>query len=200
MYTPYLSQRTHRSRPRKRERFSCRRSTSLWWITEYSVQVSLNRLVSASSSLCDSDPSCNLSVFDSVVVLVRESYLCPEPYPEVNVEFAKSNGIQVFQFGIERCKEPFVNIPDQVIREALQVLLDTENHPVLIHCKSGKHRTGCLVGCVRKIQRWCLSSIFDEYQRFAASKARISDQRFMELFDISNLRHSPLSFSCSKRC
>ncbi|XP_013608890.1 uncharacterized protein LOC106366906 isoform X3 [Brassica napus] len=123
MYTPYLSQRTHRSRPRKRERFSCRRSTSLWWITEYSVQVSLNRLVSASSSLCDSDPSCNLSVFDSVVVLVRESYLCPEPYPEVNVEFAKSNGIQVFQFGIERCKEPFVNIPDQVIREALQVLL-----------------------------------------------------------------------------
>ncbi|KAF2536943.1 hypothetical protein F2Q68_00020567 [Brassica cretica] len=31
-------------------------------------------------------------------------YLCPEPYPEVNVEFAKSNGIQVFQFGIERCK------------------------------------------------------------------------------------------------
>ncbi|KAF3504723.1 hypothetical protein F2Q69_00042071 [Brassica cretica] len=62
------------------------------------------------------------------------------------------------------------------------------------------HRTGCLVGCVRKIQRWCLSSIFDEYQRFAASKARISDQRFMELFDISNLRHSPLSFSCSKRC
>ena len=75
MYTPYLSQRTHRSRPRKRERFSCRRSTSLWWITEYSVQVSLNRLVSASSSLCDSDPSCNLSVFDSVVVLVRESYV-----------------------------------------------------------------------------------------------------------------------------
>lgn len=76
-------------------------------------------------------------------------YLCPEPYPEVNVEFAKSNGIHVFQFGIERCKvrsiveidlylristkircfslfffqEPFVNIPDQVIREALQVLL-----------------------------------------------------------------------------
>jgi tyrosine-protein phosphatase SIW14 len=131
------------------------------------------------------------------IVIYR--YLCPEAYPEVNREFAKSNGIQVFQFGIERCKEPFVNIPDEVIREALQVLLDTENHPVLIHCKSGKHRTGCLVGCVRKIQRWCLSSIFDEYQRFAAAKARISDQRFMELFDISNLKHTPLSFSCSKR-
>ncbi|XP_010539380.1 PREDICTED: probable tyrosine-protein phosphatase At1g05000 [Tarenaya hassleriana] len=126
-------------------------------------------------------------------------YLCPESYPEVNNEFAEANGVEVFQFGIERCKEPFVNIPDEVIREALKVLLDTTNHPVLVHCKSGKHRTGCLVGCLRKVQRWCLSSIFDEYQRFAASKARISDQRFMELFDISSLRHSPMSFSCSMR-
>ncbi|XP_028075954.1 tyrosine-protein phosphatase DSP2-like [Camellia sinensis] len=30
--------------------------------------------------------------------------LCPEPYPEANVEFVKSNGIQLFQFGIEGCK------------------------------------------------------------------------------------------------
>ena len=62
-----------------------------------------------------------------------------------------------------------------------------------------QHRTGCLVGCLRKLQRWCLTSVFDEYQRFAAAKARISDQRFMELFDISDLKHLPMSFSCSKR-
>ncbi|CAL5411730.1 unnamed protein product [Camellia sinensis] len=30
--------------------------------------------------------------------------LCPEPYPEPNAEFVKSNGIQLFQFGIEGCK------------------------------------------------------------------------------------------------
>ncbi|CAN1232690.1 Tyrosine-protein phosphatase DSP1, partial [Linum perenne] len=51
-----------------------------------------------------------------------------------------------------------------------------------------KHRTGCVVGCLRKLQKWCLSSIFDEYQRFAAAKARVSDQRFMELFDVSTLK------------
>ncbi|WRX27519.1 Atypical dual-specificity phosphatase Siw14-like - like 3 [Theobroma cacao] len=62
-----------------------------------------------------------------------------------------------------------------------------------------KHRTGCLVGCLRKVQRWCLSSIFDEYQRFAAAKARVSDQRFMERFEVSSLKHSPTTFSCSKR-
>ncbi|EEF27985.1 tyrosine-protein phosphatase DSP1 isoform X1 [Ricinus communis] len=125
--------------------------------------------------------------------------LCPEPYPELNTEFLKANGITLFQFGIEGYKEPFVNIPEDMIREALKVVLDVRNHPVLVHCKRGKHRTGCVVGCLRKLQRWCLTSIFDEYQRFAAAKARVSDQRFMELFDVSTLKHIPMSFSCSKR-
>lgn len=58
-----------------------------------------------------------------------------------------------------------------------------------IHCRPLiQHRTGCLVGCLRKMQRWSLLSIFDEYQRFAAAKARVSDQRFMELFDASSLK------------
>ncbi|CAN6574209.1 unnamed protein product [Malus baccata var. baccata] len=125
--------------------------------------------------------------------------LCPEPYPEANMEFLKSNGIKLFQFGIDGYKEPFVNIPDDTIREALKVVLDVRNHPVLIHCKRGKHRTGCLVGCLRKLQRWCLTSVFDEYQRFAAAKARVADQRFMEMFDVSSLKHLPMTFSCSKK-
>ncbi|KAM1324465.1 hypothetical protein PS2_045230 [Malus domestica] len=125
--------------------------------------------------------------------------LCPEPYPETNMEFLKSNGIKLFQFGIDGYKEPFVNIPDDTIREALKVVLDVRNHPVLIHCKRGKHRTGCLVGCLRKLQRWCLTSVFDEYQRFAAAKARVADQRFMEMFDVSSMKHLPMTFSCSKK-
>ncbi|KAM1016026.1 hypothetical protein ACFX13_046509 [Malus domestica] len=125
--------------------------------------------------------------------------LCPEPYPEANMEFLKSNGIKLFQFGIDGYKEPFVNIPDDTIREALKVVLDVRNHPVLIHCKRGKHRTGCLVGCLRKLQRWCLTSVFDEYQRFAAAKARVADQRFMEMFDVSSMKHLPMTFSCSKK-
>ncbi|GAA0141410.1 protein phosphatase [Lithospermum erythrorhizon] len=126
-------------------------------------------------------------------------YLCPEPYPEANMEFLKANGIRLFQFGIEGCKEPFVNIPEETIREALRVAIDARNHPLLIHCKRGKHRTGCLVGCLRKLQRWCLTAMFDEYQRYAAAKARVSDLRFLELFDVSTFKHAPLSFSVSKR-
>ncbi|XP_022639872.1 probable tyrosine-protein phosphatase At1g05000 isoform X2 [Vigna radiata var. radiata] len=154
--------------------------------------------------------------------------LCPEPYPETTSEFLKDNGIRLYQFGIDGCKEPFVNIPNNTIREALKVALDVKNHPLLIHCKRGKvcimnlflriyfryflellffnfsvihdqHRTGCLVGCIRRLQRWCLSSVFDEYQRFAGAKARVSDQRFIELFDISCLKHHQLPFSCSRK-
>ncbi|VAI61348.1 unnamed protein product [Triticum turgidum subsp. durum] len=66
---------------------------------------------------------------------------------------------------------------------------DVRNHPVLIHCKRGKHRTGCVVGCLRKLQKWRLSSVLDEYLHFAAAKARKTDQRFMELFDTSSLVH-----------
>ncbi|XP_015878295.2 probable tyrosine-protein phosphatase DSP4 isoform X2 [Ziziphus jujuba] len=140
-------------------------------------------------------PPLNFAMVDNNIF----RYLCPEPYPEVNNKFLEANGIKLFQFAIEGCQEPFVNIPEETIREALKVVLDMGNHPLLIHCKRGKHRTGCLVGCLRRLQRWCLSSIFDEYQRFAAAKARVSDQRFIELFDISSLMHIPMPFSCSKK-
>ena len=38
------------------------------------------------------------------------------------------------------------------IGEALSILIDKRNHPVLVHCNKGKHRTGCLIGCMRKLQ------------------------------------------------
>ena len=53
---------------------------------------------------------------------------------------------------------------------------------MLIHCNKGKHRTGCVVGCLRKTQQWSMTSIFDEYRRFAGTKGRVMDQQFIELF------------------
>ena len=64
-------------------------------------------------------------------------------------------------------------------------MLDERNRPLLIHCNQGKHRTGCLVGCFRKAQRWSLVAIFEEYRRYADRKARIVDQQFIERIDLS---------------
>lgn len=113
----------------------------------------------------------------SVVVLI------PEPYPQENQQFVEENNIRFHQIPISGNKEPFVNIPQAGITEILKVVLNPENHPLLIHCNRGKHRTGCLVGCLRKLQNWSLTMIFDEYRRFAIPKVRALDQQFIELYE-----------------
>ncbi|KDN44519.1 hypothetical protein K437DRAFT_257039 [Tilletiaria anomala UBC 951] len=105
-----------------------------------------------------------------------------EEYPEQNNKFLDENGITFFQYGIPGNKEPFVHIPHDKITAALCTILDRRNHPMLIHCNKGKHRTGCLVGCLRKLQTWSLTAAFDEYRRFSFPKSRSMDQEFMELY------------------
>lgn len=50
-----------------------------------------------------------------------------------------------------------------------------------------QHRTGTLIGCLRKIQGWTLDAIYTEYRRYAAHKARLLDERFIASFDEEKL-------------
>jgi hypothetical protein len=43
------------------------------------------------------------------------------------------------------------------------------------------------MGILRKLQNWSITSIFDEYRRFAGGKIRLADQEFIELFDMKTL-------------
>ncbi|KAF2543294.1 hypothetical protein F2Q68_00033283 [Brassica cretica] len=65
-------------------------------------------------------------------------YLCPEPYPEENLKFLEANNIKLFQFGIEGKTDPPTPMPKDTVLDALRVLVDVRNHPILIHCKAGK--------------------------------------------------------------
>ncbi|KAK4770735.1 hypothetical protein SAY87_031267 [Trapa incisa] len=112
-------------------------------------------------------------------------YLCPEPYPEENLKHLESRNIRLFQFGIEGKTNGFL-----IIDLLIMFFSDVRNHPVLIHCNRGKHRTGCLVGCFRKLQNWCLSSVFEEYHCFAGVKSRVTDLKFIESFEVASLRFS----------
>jgi len=109
--------------------------------------------------------------------------LVVEEYPAKNRKFMRESGIDLIQIGLRSNKEPFVKVKQEKIEEAILKILDTRNHPMLIHCNKGKHRTGTLVGCVRKIQKWCLAAIFAEYIRYSSPKHRVMDQQFIELFD-----------------
>ncbi|KAL0073748.1 tyrosine phosphatase family-domain-containing protein [Phycomyces blakesleeanus] len=117
-------------------------------------------------------------------------YFAVEDYPPEMKHFVEHEGIEVLQFRMEGNKEPFVEVNPDDMSQALAKLLDERSHPVLIHCLKGKHRIGCLVGCLRKIQRWSMTSIFDEYRKFAGSRI-LADQEFIETFDHEGVPYDP---------
>lgn len=123
--------------------------------------------------------------FAYLKTLNLKSILCliPEDYPLLQLQFLKQENIQLFQLGMSGNKEPFVKISLELITEAAKIVLKPANHPILIHCNRGKHRTGCLVGVIRRLQNWSLTLIFDEYRKFAAPKERPMDLQFIELYE-----------------
>jgi hypothetical protein len=58
------------------------------------------------------------------------------------------------------------NVPGEnphVIAEFLKIMDDPASYPVLIHCKAGLHRTGCLVGVYRmEYQGWTPLNVIEE--------------------------------------
>ncbi|EFC47199.1 predicted protein, partial [Naegleria gruberi] len=72
---------------------------------------------------------------------------------------------------------------NDLIKEALEILMDKSYHPIMVVCSSGIHLTGTLIGCLRKLQDWSLTSIFTEYECFAGNNSRHIDQQFIEMFD-----------------
>ena len=72
--------------------------------------------------------------------------------------------------------------PEEICK-ALRVLLDQTRHPVLIHSLVGQARVGVVIGCLRKLQRWSLVAIFEEYRRFAGITSSLLDMQCIELFD-----------------
>ncbi|KAG7389458.1 hypothetical protein PHYPSEUDO_010343 [Phytophthora pseudosyringae] len=109
-------------------------------------------------------------------------YLCHQEHQPENVVFFKESNIEVFQCPIDGNKEPFISINPDAMADALRHLLDVRNHPILVHCTKGTHRTGCVIGCMRKMENWSLTSIIDEYCRFAGPRMRLLDQQFIEFF------------------
>lgn len=61
--------------------------------------------------------------------------------------------------------------------------MDGANHPLWIHCNQGRHRTGCVVACYRKIQGVPIEQILEEYIAYASPKARPGDIALIKSFD-----------------
>ncbi|KAJ2720617.1 tyrosine-protein phosphatase siw14 [Coemansia sp. Benny D115] len=121
-------------------------------------------------------------------------YIFDDDCKDYHLQFMEQNKINFRHFRVAANKEPFEEMEHEQIAEILGVVLDTRNHPVLVHCNRGIRRVGCLVGVIRKLQAWAMTAIFDEYQRFSGTKIRISDQEFIEVFKTAvqlDSQHAP---------
>ena len=105
-----------------------------------------------------------------------------ELFHEQNLKFYSQMGIRYVHCDCGENVEPFQQMSQAAVHRSIRLALKPENQPVLLHCLKGKSQSACVVGCIRKIQKWPLSSIFDEYKRFSG-KLYPLDLFFIELFD-----------------
>ncbi|PNS14594.1 hypothetical protein CAC42_2651 [Sphaceloma murrayae] len=100
------------------------------------------------------------------------------------LEFMAHNNIKHIQFDMPQNKSGEVHLSAELVTRVLHIVMARATHPILIHCNGGKHRTGCVVACFRKVQ-WHGNTVaaLAEYETFACGKSREGDKRFIEAFD-----------------
>lgn len=111
-------------------------------------------------------------------------WLAPDEPSEAFQNFLDEQGIETFHLGLsDHYQNPWNPVSEDMVIEALAIILEKKHYPLYVCCNLGRHRTGTVVGCLRKYQRWNLTSILDEYRRYAGQKVRLLNEQFMELFD-----------------
>jgi tyrosine-protein phosphatase SIW14 len=78
-------------------------------------------------------------------------------------------------------------VSEEIVKDTLEFVLNSQNHPVMIMGSSGINETGTVVGCLRRLQGWNLTSIIDEYRRFSGSKGKNVNELFIEMFDVTRI-------------
>lgn len=83
---------------------------------------------------------------------------------------------------ISSSSNPDISDVDDLVRKTLQLLLNKENWPVLLHCSRGKHRTGIVIGCLRALMNWPVGNRLQEYISFSHPKEREVDEEYIQNF------------------
>ena len=78
--------------------------------------------------------------FSQAVSNLCPSYLADQDYLTENIEWCGEHGIRIHHIGMQSSKEPFFDNDPELVAQALALLLDSRNYPILIHSNKGKHR------------------------------------------------------------
>ncbi|QSZ31597.1 hypothetical protein DSL72_001164 [Monilinia vaccinii-corymbosi] len=114
-----------------------------------------------------------------IVTLVKKEY------PPGFLAFIEAQGIRHYVIEMQGTKK--VDIPEHIMTQIMRISLDKENHPLLIHCNHGKHRTGCAAAIIRHVSGWGVQSIVEEYRSYAEPKARDVDIKYITEYKVSSL-------------
>ncbi|RMY03614.1 hypothetical protein D0867_10632 [Hortaea werneckii] len=124
----------------------------------------------------------NLEFLEGLNIRTILSFVATEP-SEHYTTWLRTAAITRVRIDIAPNKDGHVHTTWDSLCEALLLVLDSANYPLYLHCNQGRHRTGCVIACLRKIQRWPLDAVLAEYRVYASPKARDGDVELIKAFD-----------------
>ncbi|KAA8498565.1 putative tyrosine-protein phosphatase [Porphyridium purpureum] len=80
-------------------------------------------------------------------------------------EFCEAEGIRLVYFEVNKYDDS-VTMSQSIAAKIVSQMIRPENLPLYVHCRDGGNNTGLIVMCLRRLQNWSLSVIFDEFCRF----------------------------------
>ncbi|RMZ81336.1 hypothetical protein DV738_g2149, partial [Chaetothyriales sp. CBS 135597] len=114
--------------------------------------------------------------------------LVAQDLPLEYADFLSANAISHHHIPILANKDEDIYTDAETINKVLSIMLEPSNYPMLVHCNKGKHRTGCVTACFRKVTGWTTDACLEEYERYSAPKSRALDKAFIRRYDASILK------------
>jgi len=105
--------------------------------------------------------------------------------------FIEENSINHITIDMPGTKK--VPIPLGKMTLIMETVFDKENYPLLIHCKQGKHRTGCVVAILQRVRGVDIEEVLQDYRDYAGLKVRDEDIEYIRNFEIQSLPTSVTS-------
>ncbi|KAL7270433.1 protein-tyrosine-phosphatase [Rhizina undulata] len=107
--------------------------------------------------------------------------LTPEPLIDSVQEWCRGLGIQMLHLPPSKPGKKGAPLEYSVARKAVEIMLDSTNAPLFVHCLNGSEVAGLAMASLRKLQFWQTPTIFSELMRF--SENHRSFEVFLEEFN-----------------
>lgn len=99
-------------------------------------------------------------------------------------EFCEYENIKHIVHNVSKYDDDKFSHTPQLTSTLLSLLINIQFHPLYIHCRDGAHNTGIVIMCLRKLQNWTESCIYDEFIRYTKSNdISFKEKQFVESFN-----------------